>query len=59
MSECYGMLQNASVTALTIFELLREKQHWGGWDYSPIPRLGLTFFAKTRNFQSMSVEKDL
>ena len=35
MSECYGMLQSASVTALTIFELLREKQHWGGWDYSP------------------------
>ena len=37
MSECNGMLQNASVTAFTIFELLREKQQWGGWNYYPHP----------------------
>ena len=25
------MLQNARVPAFTVFELLRENQHWGGW----------------------------
>ena len=35
------MLQNASVTAFTVSELLREKQEGGGGKIIPSPRLGL------------------
>ena len=43
--ECYWMLQNSSVTAFTVFELLRKNQFEGGAKvklppHSP-PRLGL------------------
>ena len=35
--KCYGMLQNARVTAFTISELLRENQRGGRGKITPIP----------------------
>ena len=37
--KCYSMLQNARVPAFTVFELLRENQHWGGGGWEKIPPL--------------------
>ena len=38
--KCYSMLQNARDPAFTVFELLRENQHWEGWGVKlpPLPR---------------------
>ena len=49
--KCYWMLQNSSVTAFTVFELLRENQ-LGGVKLllpPPPPRLGLNFASPWKN----------
>ena len=46
--ECYWMLQNSSVTALTVFELLRKNQVEGKITHlppTPSPRLGLKHYS--------------
>ena len=55
VTECFKM----PVLQLYHFWVIKRKTTVGRVKLLPPPRLGLTFFTKTRNFQSMSIEKDL
>ena len=47
LMKCYWTLQDARVTAFTVFELLMENQHGeGGGNHPPPPRLGLNRSSK-------------